>query len=82
MIPEKLKFLDINKVLLEFNIAHIGWECDSTGWIVLLNNGHKGVVMTNHGSPNLADASELESQIELYQNLIDETKEVLKLLSS
>ena len=51
-------------VLFEFEVAHIGWECDSVGYVIEYH-GEPRLVLTNHGSPYLVSLGRL--------TLLDET---------
>jgi hypothetical protein len=66
-------------VVKEFNIIHIGWECDNTGYIVDIN-GKMKLVLTSHGKPYFAKNKELEDKINEYQMYLKESKDALSLI--
>lgn len=43
------KGLSVTSVITEVEIAHVGWEMDNKLWLVLLSDGSKQVLGTNHG---------------------------------
>lgn len=51
------------KPLYEFTVLHPGWELDRYGWICgdQFLGGTLLLVLTNHGSPYIADIKELET---------------------
>lgn len=71
--------LECAEVRLEFEIAHVGWECDSKGWVVELA-GKRHLILTNHGSPYIAQARELRDRLKVYAGLVSVTVDALQLL--
>lgn len=67
------------KKIMEFDVLHLAWECDSKGWIVENYSSGRYIVLTNHGSPYIAPQEELIKLIESYQSVINKTKEALAL---
>jgi hypothetical protein len=67
------------KILKTFEMAYPGWECDGTGWIIEYE-GKRYVILTDHGTEIIADKSSLTQQIKLYERLIKQTKEAIKLI--
>jgi hypothetical protein len=67
--------------LYEFEIAHVGWECDSNGW-VCEHKGKRKLVLTDHGSMYVeADPTvELRVLIAQYESLIASAKRAQNLL--
>lgn len=41
----------IKSVLQNFKVLWYSWECDSDAAVVELNDGEKGIIITDHGSP-------------------------------
>lgn len=71
--------LDGAKVRLEFELAHVGWECDSNGWVVE-RAGKRYLILTDHGSPYVAEARALRDQLKTYADLISVTVDALQKL--
>jgi hypothetical protein len=67
------------KIVKEFQIAHVGWESDNTGWIVE-HDGLRKLVMTNHGNHYFATKEELQSKIEEYNQLIADAESALSMI--
>jgi 6-phosphogluconolactonase (cycloisomerase 2 family) len=58
------------KVVYEFDIAWVGWECDSKGMVVEDAAGTRHLILTNHGQPYVACFEELTQKINEYRALI------------
>ena len=67
-------------VIKTFDVYYSGWDCDSKGYIVVLEDGNKSAVLTDHGNPYFADVSELESLIIEYKSAANETMSAIELL--
>jgi hypothetical protein len=57
------------EVISEFPILHEGWEMDFVAWIVLVN-GIKYVVGTNHGMCYLMSVNELNAHVDDYNKAL------------
>ena len=68
------------KTLMIFPVAHLGWECDSKGYVVKDAKGEVYLILTSHGGFYLADKEELIEKLSEYQEWIDKTKAALNLL--
>ena len=81
-------------VIKKFQIANIGWECDSDGYIINYY-GVPRLLLSNHGlhqlipcdmidpvgeGPIRNDVTALELQINSYEDLIGQTKEAINIL--
>lgn len=56
-----------------------GWECDDKVWLVI-DEGQKKIVASNHGETYFADKEFLEEKIKEYQKAISDTQDLLKQL--
>jgi hypothetical protein len=63
-----------------FTVLHPGWECDSAGLIARDSAGKHQLILTNHGSPYLAEHDELEEQISKLRKWLHEAEEAEELL--
>lgn len=68
------------KLRLRFDIAHVGWECDSNGWVVE-QAGKRHLILTNHGSPYIAQPRVLAALVTKYAALITATAAALDVLA-
>lgn len=80
--PEEVKTMiaktgKLLRVLSRFQMAYVGWECDSKGFVVEDENKERYIILTNHGSPYFAKREELVNQINLYQSWIANTTDAL-----
>ena len=66
------------EVLSEFKVFHHEWEYDGLGWIIS-HNGIPEIILTNHGSFTLSAKYDLVNLIDGYVDVINETKEAIKL---
>ncbi len=62
------------------DVLWCGWECDHTAWLVVIN-GERKLVGSDHGQQRVMDASFLEERIVSYQRAIDESKTLLRSLT-
>ncbi len=62
------------------DVLWCGWECDHTAWLVVIN-GERKLVGSDHGQQRVMDASFLEERIASYQRAIDESKTLLRSLT-
>ena len=76
---------ELNKnfvTLSNFPVAHVGWECDSNGYIVEdYDTKERFVVLTNHGAPYIAEAQELHSKLIEYEDLASDLRYALDILN-
>ena len=56
------------KISYEFPVLYHQWECDGFGFVIE-HDGDKSLVLSNHGSPFVADASHLEDRLAYYRNV-------------
>lgn len=63
-----------------FTVLHPGWECDSHGLVAADKEGKFHAILTDHGSPYVADKSEVSSQVVRLQMWLREAEEVERLL--
>ena len=63
-------------VLFEFEIAHIGWECDSVGYVIEYQ-GEPRLVLTNHGSPYLVSSEHPPFLEKIENRVIRQDTEIL-----
>lgn len=56
-----------------------GWECDDKVWLVV-DEGQKKIVASNHGQTHFADKQFLEDKIKEYQQAINDTQDLLNQL--
>ena len=56
-----------------------GWECDDKVWLVV-DEGQKKIVASNHGQTYFADKDFLEEKIKEYQQAISDTQDLLNQL--
>lgn len=56
-----------------------GWECDDKVWLVI-DEGQKKIVASNHGQKYFADKEFLEEKIKEYNQAINDTQDLLKQL--
>ena len=79
----KNKTININgksaKILHEFDVLWLSWECDSKGYIVE-QDGEIFPVMTSHGTPYKANKEDLEDKIKEYNKATEDTEFALGLL--
>jgi len=68
------------EILYTFGVSYIGWESDTTGWIVKKEDGTKYVVLTSHGGYYIGSILELKDRIQEYQQLLDGTQKALDML--
>lgn len=67
-------------VLFEFDVMYIAWECDSKAWIVLCD-GVKRVVHSDHGSKYFSNVKELEEFIESYEEATKQARHAISLMN-
>lgn len=60
----------------KIDVMWLGWECDSSAWLVEIN-GEKKIVTTNHGSIEIVNESFLKERIAEYQRLIKDSTDFL-----
>lgn len=65
-----------------FTVLHPGWECDQYGLVAIDKVGKHHVILTNHGSPYLADKTEVSKQVEKLQAWLRDAQEAERLISS
>lgn len=64
-------------VIFEFPVLHQGWDMDGKGWVVERDK-KRFIVLTNHGSPYIANKKELEMQMKKYSDISEKTKKALE----
>ena len=69
-----------DKEIYSFTVLWKGWECASAAWIIERPDGSRYLVMTDHGSPYMADPNELVERIAEYQDVINQTNKALEIL--
>ena len=74
---KRIKEVNQVKVVYTFDVAYVGWECDSTGWVALDDRGDSHIILTNHGSPYVANIKKMKDLISSYINLIDKTNRAI-----
>lgn len=62
---------DLKRVVLKFPVFHAGWELDNDGWLVERSGGERVIVLTNHNSPYVAKAEELQELALSYEAALD-----------
>jgi hypothetical protein len=67
-------------ILFEFSVPRAEWEMDATGWVVQTPLGNR-LVLTNHGTPYLAEAHELNTLENYFAQIQDGLRHAEKLLS-
>jgi len=65
------------KILEKFPVMHVGWECDSEGYLVEDENKIVKIVMTNHGFFYFPTAIEMQELINGYKKITDKTETIL-----
>lgn len=55
----------------------VGWECDSTAWLVRLKDDTVRFVLTSHGSAYVGSAKDLQDQIEENEDIVATQREAL-----
>jgi hypothetical protein len=63
-----------------FDVAHVGWECDSRGFIVEDNAKNRFIILTSHGSPYFATEKELDNLVATYVKLASSTVDAMNVL--
>ena len=75
-MSHRVKQLDKElEVVHTIQLAYVGWECDSEGWLVKDKNNKHYVVLTSHGSPYFATLDELN---EVLQSYVDLTRDITR----
>lgn len=69
------------EVIYAFDVMFVGWECDPKGWVVKDSDGVKYAVLTNHGTPYIAEPIELRRMISEYEQVIEQTNKALQILN-
>lgn len=64
-------------VLYKFDVAHVGWDCDPTGYVINYQ-GENRLVLTNHGSPYLVSNQHLRLLEKAEGRRVKEDKEILE----
>ena len=67
------------KVLHEFDVFWLAWDCDSKGYIVE-QDGEVFPVLTSHGTPYRAKKENLEDRIKEYKKAVEDTELALEFL--
>ena len=82
-------------VIKMFQLAHVGWECDSEGYIIDYH-GVPRLLLSDHGAfsimpcdmidpvgdgPVRNDVTALELQIDMYKDLIGQAEEAIAILT-
>ena len=70
-----------DKELFKFKVLWLGWEMDNDAWIMERANGTRYIKMTDHGREYIASVGELEERVTNYLEVLEETKEAIKLLN-
>lgn len=72
---------DISKILCEAVVLHEDWEMDNRAWLVLMMDGKRQLLGTNHGGLYKLNMEELEEFLKAVEdsaasirNLIEEAK--------
>lgn len=65
------------KALKRIDVLWQGWESDEYAWLVE-DNGVKRIVMTNHGQHMFVDTAVLQNKIEMYQQAIEDSKQLIQ----
>ena len=68
------------KTIYSFPVLWEGWECDPEGLIKCDTKGNKYLILTDHGSPYVADKQELIGRINEYKDVIAKSEKALQLL--
>ena len=66
---DKIGKRTITAIKMEFPILWCGWECDSKAWAVVLDDGTKAIVSTDHGKVCLLDINTLNNKIIEYSKV-------------
>lgn len=69
-----------DKVVMEFPVLWLAWECDATAWVMERANGTRYLRMTNHGSAYVAAVETLQERLAEYKRVASATRDALKLL--
>lgn len=64
------------KTITYFDMYHLGWECDTKGFVVETRNGPR-FVLTNHGTPKFAEAATIEAKIKELNGAVKAMKSAL-----
>ena len=87
MKEERLTPLEITiieqygQILNKFQILHHAWEMDYYGYVVT-DGTTKKLIVTNHSRPLEMTADYLRYKINEYENVIEETKDVIEILEN
>lgn len=69
------------KLLNKFDVYYTGWECDSVGLVVEdVNTKKQSIMLSNHGSLYISSTKELNSMLDEYKDIYEQTKELFKQL--
>ena len=66
--------------IYSFDVAHLGWDCDTEGWVAQDSSGNKVIISTNHWRLNIVSKEELAEKIKEYKKWIFGTEKALELL--
>lgn len=67
------------KAIAVCDVLWSGWECDSNAWVVV-DNGIKKLVTSDHGTLSFTNPSFLEDKISEYKKAIEESEKLLLLI--
>lgn len=62
-----------------FDMYHLGWECDSKGFVVKTDNGPK-LVLTDHGNPYFASEETIKNKIKELNGAVKAMKTALTVI--
>jgi hypothetical protein len=65
-----------------FDVAHLGWDCDTEGLVAKDSDGNKVVILTNHWRLYIATKEVLEEKIKEYQKWIEDTQKAIEILEN
>lgn len=68
------------KTITYFDMYHLGWECDTKGFVVETRNGPR-FVLTNHGTAYFAEAATIEAKIKELNGAVKAMKSALTAVS-
>jgi hypothetical protein len=66
-------------LLYTFPVLFPFWEMDGEGYVIQTEQGRK-LLVTNHGSPLITDASFLDERLEFYTEISEATQKAKELL--
>ena len=78
---DKIGSRTVAAIKFEIPMLWAAWECDHKAWAVILDDGSKALIGTNHGFLCFLEEYDLNAKIRVYQSAISDAERAIKFLA-